>query len=149
MKRHLAMCLAAALAVPASLASTPLVVRTADADHQVAVENLSHVVFAADGSVSVHCLDGNKVEVAADKFVSLRFNTDRPAAAVSDITTDRSKEFTVSDGSITAPDAGIVLFDTSGREVARSATQTISTHQLTPGTYIARSGVSSLKVIVR
>lgn len=147
MKRLIISCLCAA-AVGSAWAIDPLVVRDVDRDTQVGVENLSHVVFVADGSVEVHCLDGSVITVPADKFVSLRFNTDRSGVEAIEAV-GGAKLAIGANGVITSSVAGIAVYDAAGHKVASSESTELPTGGLQPGVYIVSAGGSSLKIAVK
>ena len=147
MKRLIFSCLCAA-AVGCAMADNPLVVRLAEGDTQVEVEKISHITFDADGSVCVHCTDGTSITAAADKFVSLRFNSEHSGIEAVVAGADSSLSLGA-DGIISASVPCIVLYDAAGQRVASSESNSLSTSGLQPGVYIVSAGDASLKIIVK
>lgn len=148
MKRLYLTCLAVAAMAIQAMAVNPLVIRDSEKDTSVAVGEVSHVTFAADGSVTVHCTDSKTIVIAADKFVSLRFNNDRPAGVI-DVVADDASSLSFGNGVITSSVAGINLYDAAGAVVASSATEQLATDGVAPGVYVVVSGSSTLKIVVK
>ena len=134
-----------ALGAAASFAQDPLVIRETTGDRTVAISQLDYVSFASDGGIEVVLTSGETITVAADKFVSLRFNT---RSAVKEISAEGGK-LRLGQGQILADKGGIELYDLQGRKVASTKGRALPLAGFTPGIYVAKAGNSSLKIEVK
>lgn len=83
------------------------------------------------------------VNVGYDQLVSIRFNT---LLGVSDVATDAASSAIEYDGTSVRASLPLAIYDICGRKALAAPSGVADVTSLTPGIYIVRAGVQTLKI---
>ena len=118
-----------------------VVFRTTSGDKVYKIANVDHIAIASD-FISVRDAENVTAQFNYDTFVSIRFNT---VLGVSDLTADTAATIDF-DGSTVRASLPLEIYDICGRKALSAPSGTADISSLTPGIYIARAGVQTLKI---
>lgn len=130
---------------PAAMAQTAatdiVVLRLTSGDKVYKASEVDNIAFGAE-QVSM-TTSAAVVNVGYDQLVSIRFNT---LLGVSDVATDAASSAIEYDGTAVRASLPLAIYDICGRKALAAPSGMADVTSLTPGIYIVRAGVQTLKI---
>ncbi len=131
---------------PAAMAqdatSDIVVLRLTSGDKVYKTSEVDNIAFGAE-QVSLTTSAAAAVNVGYDQLVSIRFNT---LLGVSDVAVDAASSAIEYDGTSVRASQPLAIYDICGRKALEAPSGTADVTTLTPGIYIVRAGVQTLKI---
>lgn len=131
---------------PAAMAqdatSDIVVLRLTSGDKIYKTSEVDNIAFGAE-QVSLTTSAAAAVNVGYDQLVSIRFNT---LLGVSNVATDAATSAIEYDGTSVRASQPLAIYDICGRKALEAPSGTADVSTLTPGIYIVRAGVQTLKI---
>lgn len=124
-------------------AATDIVVlRLTSGDKVYKASEVDNIAFGPE-QVSMTTSAAAVVNVGYDQLVSIRFNT---LLGVSDVATDAASSAIEYDGTSVRASLPLAIYDICGRKALAAPSGMADVTSLTPGIYIVRAGVQTLKI---
>lgn len=135
--------LVGAPAVVAQDATSDIVVlRLTSGDRVYKASEVDNIAFGTE-HVSMTTSGAAVVNVGYDQLVSIRFNT---LLGVSDVAADAASSAIEYDGTTVRASLPVAVYDICGRKALDAPSGVADVTSLTPGIYIVRAGVQTLKI---
>ena len=129
-------------AVAQDATSDIVVLRLTSGDRVYKASEVDNIAFGTD-QVSMTTSGAAVVNVGYDQLVSIRFNT---LLGVSDVAADAASSAIEYDGTTVRASLPVAVYDICGRKALEAPSGVADITSLTPGIYIVRAGVQTLKI---
>lgn len=129
-------------AVAQDATSDVVVLRLTSGDKVYKASEVDNIAFGAE-QVSMTTSAAAVVNVGYDQLVSIRFNT---LLGVSDVAADAASSAIEYDGTSVRASLPLAIYDICGRKALDAPSGVADVTTLTPGIYIVRAGVQTLKI---
>lgn len=129
-------------AVAQDATSDIVVLRLTSGDRVYKASEVDNIAFGTE-QVSMTTSGAAVVNVGYDQFVSIRFNT---LLGVSDVAADAASSAIEYDGTTVRASLPVAVYDICGRKALEAPSGVADITSLTPGIYIVRAGVQTLKI---
>ena len=129
-------------AVAQDATSDIVVLRLTSGDRVYKASEVDNIAFGTE-QVSMTTSGAAVVNVGYDQLVSIRFNT---LLGVSDVAADAASSAIEYDGTTVRASLPVAVYDICGRKALEAPSGVADITSLTPGIYIVRAGVQTLKI---
>ena len=129
-------------AVAQDATSDIVVLRLTSGDRVYKASEVDNIAFGTE-QVSMTTSGAAVVNVGYDQLVSIRFNT---LLGVSDVAADAASSAIEYDGTTVRASLPVAVYDIRGRKALEAPSGVADIPSLTPGIYIVRAGVQTLKI---
>lgn len=129
-------------AVAQDATSDIVVLRLTSGDRVYKASEVDNIAFGTE-QVSMTTSGAAVVNVGYDQLVSIRFNT---LLGVSDVAADAASSAIEYDGTTVRASLPVAVYDICGRKALEAPSGVADITSLTPGIYIVRAGVQTIKI---
>jgi hypothetical protein len=144
--KKILMTLLAATALSTAWAGDQIVVRQTSGDYAVECSQVAEITFPTEGGIVLTTVGGENLTFGADSFVSIHI---KEAETGLSAVTAAKQGLAITGNTLQSAVEGITVYDVDGKTVSHTSGSDLNVANLLPGVYVAVSGESNIKFVVK